>query len=282
VQVRGALDGDAGEHRPAAGLREGALHAEPHLAEQVVHVDRRVGRDHQLGPAQDVDLALLDPIDPQAVQAKDRAALGPGLVRVATLQVAGVDHPGVAVQDHAPVHVAERPVLVAVAHQLRDGAGRVVAVLGAGDRVGVQDAEVEEVAAAGRVGLGEVVLDAAGAVALAVHGEAEAGILAGLGGLDREGEDVLGQGDVAGEHGLGVVVAADHDDLGADLAEAGELADEEQAGVEVAPLAVEDVAGEDEEGGLLLETGVDETHEGAAGGEAEVVHRCALEATEAA
>jgi hypothetical protein len=73
-------------------------------------------------------------------------------------------------------------------------------------------------------------------------------------------------------HGLGVVVAADHDDLGADVAQAGELADEEEAGVEVTPLAVEDVAGEDEEGGLLLETGVDEADEGAAGGQAQVVH----------
>jgi hypothetical protein len=46
------------------------------------------------------------------------------------------------------VHVAERPVVVAVADQLGDGAGGVVAVLAAGDGVGVQDADVEEVAAA--------------------------------------------------------------------------------------------------------------------------------------
>jgi hypothetical protein len=80
VQVGGALDGDAGEHGAAAGVGEGALHALADLAEQVVHVARGVGGDDELGPAQHVDLAVLDPLDAQAVEAEDRAALGAGLV----------------------------------------------------------------------------------------------------------------------------------------------------------------------------------------------------------
>jgi hypothetical protein len=104
---------------------------------------------------------VLDVLEAQAVEAEEGAALGAGLAGVAALQVAGVDDPGVAVQDLGAVDVAEGPVVVAVADQLGDGAGGVVAVLAAGDGVGVEDAEVEEVAAAGGVGLGEVVLDAA-------------------------------------------------------------------------------------------------------------------------
>jgi hypothetical protein len=57
------------------------------------------------------------------------------------------------------------------------------------------------------------------------------------------------------------VVAGDRDDRDAGLAQPPDLADVEQRGVEVAPRAVEDVAGDQDECDPLLERQVDEVRQ---------------------
>jgi hypothetical protein len=86
-----------------------------------------------------------------------------------------------------------------------------------------------------------------------VHRHAERIEHDGFGALVGKQVHVIGPGEPAGHFAGGVVIAAHHQHARADVAQAVELADEEQAGVEVLPLAVEDVAGEQQEGGALVD-----------------------------
>src|SRR4051812_30965846 len=77
------------------------------------------------------------------------------------------------------------------------------------------------------------------------------------------------------------MVAVDDGDADAGLAEAAHLRGEEEAGAVVAPVAVVDVARDEEECGLLFEAEGDEVLEGAAGGAADLRDGRAVVAIEA-
>ena len=62
-----------------------------------------------------VQRARLDALDPAWAIVDQHGALVAGLARVPTLQIAGKHHPRLAAQHFARVHVAERPIVVALA-----------------------------------------------------------------------------------------------------------------------------------------------------------------------
>ena len=79
--------------------------------------------------------------------------------------------------------------------------------------------------------------------------------------------------DAEREHLRRVVVAADGDDLDALPQQAAELLDQELAGAPVLPVAVVEVAGEEDELDLPLEGEVDHVDDGVAGGAADALDR---------
>ena len=185
------------------------------------------------------------------MDADQGGAFGAFLVDVAALEHAGEHDPaGVFGEMGAQMDVAERPVLVAVGDELLDGAGGVVLVhaVPAG---GVEQADVELAGLRRRVVLGDVVLHGAVGEPLAVDDDVQAGHRDAVRGGGPEQLGALGPGQLAGEHGLRVMVAADGVHGNAGAGEAGELADEEVAGGVILPVTIEQIPGEQDEGDLF-------------------------------
>ena len=159
------------------------------------------------------------------------------------LEVAGIDYVGVLRQDGAFVNMAERPVVVAVVSKLLGCAGRVARVLPFRSSAGgVEHADVQRPRSSWRV------------VARDVLGQVPAGIAAAVDGYPyivqrprggsglREDVHVLRHRKLVGEPILRVVVAEDHEDVDAGLAEAPHALDEVEASLEVPQVAIEDVS----------------------------------------
>ena len=100
--------------------------------------------------------------------------------------------------------------------------------------------------------------------------------VAGLGPVDVQRDHVVGQPEVAGHPVLGVVVAADQEDLDAGVAEVGHPLDEPEAGVVVLPVAVVDVAGDQDEGDLLVDRQPDQVLQRPPGRPADLRRRAPL------
>lgn len=75
---------------------------------------------------------------------------------------------------------------------------------------------------------------------------------------------------------MGVVIAADQVDFDPLGVEAGHLFVKEKAGVVVAPVAIVDVSGNDDEGDSLVDGELDEIFERAAGGLADRLDGCSF------
>ena len=194
------------------------------------------------------------------------APFGPDFADVAPLQVAGEDDPGIAGQFLAIMDVAERPVVVAVRFQARQVAGRVAGVRGIPLGGGVQQADVEQARDRWRIGPGQVILFGLVGEALAVDGDPDRIEAAGVGlGMAEDG-DVFGQAQRAGNAVGGVMVAADGEDRDGRLGQPAHLGGEEQAGAEVRPVAVVNVARDQQEIDFFLDGEIDEAAEGAARG----------------
>ena len=126
---------------------------------------------------------------------------------------------------------------------------------------GMEQADVEAAAVDGRVVAGEVVLHLVGGEPLAVDRRRGFVVMAGLGPVDVHLLDVVGQAEVAGHLVPGVVIAADEVDPDAGVAEVGHPPGEPEARVVVLPVAVVDVAGDEDEGDLLRDRQADQVLE---------------------
>ena len=100
--------------------------------------------------------------------------------------------------------------------------------------------------------------------------DAQVGEEKSLAGAGREFSHVVGQLEAPGDDGFRVVIAAQQE-TGA--IETAHLLGEEQAGGEVLPISVVQVAGDHDEGRVLLQREVDHAGEGAAGAVADNVVR---------
>src|SRR5690606_20706231 len=173
-----------------------------------------------------------------------------------------------------------RPVVVAPRGEARHRARRVGIVPLTSVERRVQQADVEVPRNGRRIAEREVLRDLSPREALPVYGELLEAVR--LRAVDAELDDSLGQPELAGHLVRRVVVARDDEDARAGLAQPGELRGEEEAGRVVAPVAVVDVARQQEGADVFLEAGVDERLEGAAGRAPELVDGGTLVALEAA
>jgi hypothetical protein len=141
---------------------------------------------------------------------------------------------------------------------------------------GVQHADVEP--AGHRIGIahGQVLQRRRVLEAAPVQGHAQGVDAEGLGPAGVEDVDVGRKAQPARHLALGVVVAVEQIDRDAGLVQPAHLAHEEVAGVEVAPGAVVEVAGDDEEIDRQLDRLVHEVGEGVPRGVAQRLHRGVL------
>ena len=210
---------------------------------------------------------------PSSATSTSTQPFGPGLPGVAALDVAGEDDVRI-LGDHAVcVDVAEGPVVIALRLQVVDAARRVSGVVGVPGERGVQQAHVEDAGNALRIGGGQVLGDVAGHEPLAVHDQVQPlavlGVRRGLAELDDAGQLQL-PGDLAG----GVVVARDEVDLDPGREQRRHLRPEEQPRVVVGPVAVEDVAGQQDRVDPLLLRQRDHVRQCAPGGRPDRFDRC--------
>ena len=225
---------------------------------------------------------MLHALDDVALHGDHARALRSRLARVPALEVARIDDVRIARDHLAGVHVAERPVVVALrAHRL-DRRRRVRLVPLAPVDARVEEADVEEPGHAVRVLRGEVLGGDALGEALPVNGDPRIAKLMRLGLARRQLVDVRGEAERLDDGARGVVVAAHDHDGHVRLAQARHLGDEEEARRVVLPRPVEDVAREQEHVRALLDAERDQVLERATRGSPEALHRCALVAIEAA
>jgi hypothetical protein len=178
--------------------------------------------------------------------------LWPGLAGMPSLQITGVDHEWPLVQDVGPVHVAKRPVLVAVVDELLERAVRIFRVWAFPPLAGrMQHADVEQAVDRERVVPGDVVGEFGLREATPMDGDADIGEPHGFGPFGRENFDIGPEIQLANKGVLGVVVAEHHEYGDAGIGQAADARHEEQPGAHVAEIAVEDVAGEDDEATAL-------------------------------
>ncbi len=130
----------------------------------------------------------------------------------------------------------------------------------------MQKADVEQPGDRRRIGERDILGHFALRETLAVNGGADVLDDHGVRPVRAQDRDIVGEFEASGERIGGVVIAEDHDDAHAMLAEAPHLAREEKPGVIALPLAVEDVAGDDDEAAFLRDGERDEIVEGLARG----------------
>ncbi len=276
VGLRRALDDHARREKAAVALVPRTGKGGPDQLKDGVRAlgPRRVDLNHR--PTQDVDGDGLDTLDLAALVGDQRGPLGPGLPRVAALEITRKDDPRIGGEDLARVDVAERPVLVAMGPQRSKAAGSVRLVALATVDARVQHADIEQTSDGSRVGEGEVLGDSPRGVALAVEGNAGRLVGKRLRGLGREDVNVLGRPQVLRELALGIVVSGEEIHGDARLPELGHLRSEEEPSAVVLPVTVVEVACQNDKRNVALDGEVDEVLKRAPGRLADLVHRGAL------
>ncbi len=247
MQGGGAGQAQPDCEQPTVHLVCAGLDRPPHRGDHVVEIIRVGHVDHALGPACDVAVDRPQFGDAPVFHHHFIGALGPGLADRAALEIAGKHHVRMLSQHFGAVHMAERPVVVALGGELVERAGRIVRVPVAAAKRGMQQADVEQ--AAGRLGIAghQIIGDVAPRIAHAVQGHVQPVDCPGFGGLVREHLYVVRQRQAARHLVLGVVVAVDQIDRNRCRSQTVHLAHEEHARLVIAPVAVVQIARDDDE-----------------------------------
>ena len=89
-------------------------------------------------PARHIQRSRLDPLHALVLDLDQATALGSGLARVPPLEIAWKDDPGRLVDDLVPMHMPERPVVIAERAQTIARAGRIGVMIGTPVERGMQ------------------------------------------------------------------------------------------------------------------------------------------------
>ena len=203
------------------------------------------------------------------------------LMDMASLDIAGKNDLRLAVEHFVSVGVPQGPVIVVFGDQARDGAGGIRLMSLAARRTGVQQADIQHSAYCRRVGRRKVFQHGCRGKALAMDRHAPLFQEKGLRPLVVEHVDILRKRQCP-RHLVGrVVISGDGDHGDAGLAEADHLRHEIQARPMVFPVAVVEVAGNQDEGHRLVDGQLHEVFQGPAAGLADLVDRGAFVALQA-
>ncbi len=203
--------------------------------------------DLQHFPADHVQSTRLDVYDPPVVDRHERRALRSGFTGVTSLQVAGKDDPGRPRHDFALVHVAERPVVVATIDERLHAARRVRLVPRAPRQRRVEQPDVQRAGDRPRIARHQILAHVCGRIALSMDAQPELFEGERLRPADAQLLHVLRERETLADSTGRVVVATDPHHRRPRLPEPRQLRHEEQPGRVVLPVAVEQVASEQQE-----------------------------------
>ena len=174
-QLQRAVSDDRHSHGSEAPLVArgggGVAYLGLYRRQRIALVVERSGIYRDMVPAHIVEGLVADPADPPILEIHKHRAFGASLARVATLQISGVnDRHAAFLADHLMVvHVAERPVVVAVVGERDPVGGRVGRVFACITvQRSVQQTDIELARFWRRLGRGQVFRDVPARVALAV------------------------------------------------------------------------------------------------------------------
>ena len=262
----GTREHDAHGHEAVTGFGGfGSDFASEHF-ERLLFGDntRQIHLDHR--PANDVQSAELVTLDFQRRAHGDQAAAtGAGFAHMPALQVARETNPRRFAEHLRHVDVPERPVVVAFLDQVFHRARRIRVVSRAAVQTSVEQPNIEAASDAGRVARHQVFGDLAVGEALAVNNCGMPWNVEGSRGTAREQVDVLGQCQLFGDDRSGVVIARDEHHLDARRAQTGHLTGEEQARAVVTPIAIVEIASDDDEIHVFFEGKAHQVFKGSAG-----------------
>ncbi len=213
----GAGQRDPDDQRPSVGALVLGVQFETEPGGYLGHRLRAAEIHLDRGPAQHVEVAMLDTDDLAVLHLDQRGPLAASFPSVTALEVAGEDDPGVAwrMQVAALMDVAQCPVVVAFGEQGFDAAGGVGIVLAGGVLSrGMQDADVQVVGHAVGIGGRQVLGHRAVGEGSAVQGDAVFVEAHRLRGARGEFVDIGRQCQILGDQRLRIVVAADQDSRG--------------------------------------------------------------------
>ena len=279
---RGPAHLDARGQRLCAILLCQRGQAAVHLLYHVVTGGRLACVDCAVFPAKDVEAIGLDLDAMMRIDADEQTALGAGFADVPPLRVAGEGDGRVVAQPLLLVDVAQGPVVVMLCAQVFHRAWGIglVALAARGRRV--QQADVKHPRHGGRIAGARFSGHGRLREALPVDRHVPLGQADRFGLLGGKETNVVGQRQSPGHLVGRVVVAGDEEDGDAGLAQPDHLRDEEQARAEFPPIAVVQVAGDEDELDGLGEGQLDQVLQGPARGLACRLDRGALIAFQAA
>ncbi len=159
-------------------------------------------------PTQHVDAAMLDRDHLPILDAHQRAAFGPRLLRMSALNISRKHDPR-PLGEHAPrVNVTERPVVVTGQRQFGDGARRIRIVLARSFGGGVQDTDIDQPRNRAGVLLRQILRHRAVGEGMPVQGDAQLRARECLAGSVREFPHIRRQRQIAGDDRSRVMIAA--------------------------------------------------------------------------
>ena len=275
--------------RPVVGRIQGLLQGRADPAQQCVDhgliiiagACRYADIDLAPRPAQHIEVAMLDFGDGTIGHGHQGTALGTGLADMPALDIAREYDPRLVADDFTGMHMAQRPILIALAAQAVDRARGIGHVARLAVQAGMQQADGEPLRVSLRIAGGEVVADRAGRKALADDGDADLVEHLLFGVISRELMDIVRQAQVAGDAAGGVVIAGDQEYRDTGTLQAVHALYKVQPGVVILPIAVIEVAGEQHEVHGFVDGQVDEIIKRAPGRAADLGDRRAFVALQA-
>ena len=227
-------------------------------------------------PAHHIDDQAIDRHDSGVVGRDQHRAARPGFTDVPPLQVARKNDPWIRLQHGVFVHMAQCPVVVAFGVQFGQRARRVPGMRRVAFEGGVQHADVEPARHRIRVADRQV-LDCRGVLetaAVQCHAQRLDAVRDGFAGIEHM--HVEREHQPPGHLAFSIVVAVEQVDRNAGVIQPPHLAHEEVSGVEVLPVAVVQVARDDEEVDFQVDSLGDQVGKGIARGSAQGIDRCVL------
>ena len=174
---------------------------------------------------------------------REHTPFGPGLANMPALHVAGEHDRRLAGKNLASVNMTQGPVVIASKSKFLERAGGIPLVAVHAAHAGVEQADVDVADLGRRIGGGQVLRDGGLGEALPVDGHAQVLELHSLGTFVGQDADIFRQSQRSCHLVGGVVVAGDDEDGDLLVPQPAELPrDQKKPGVVIAPIAVVEVA----------------------------------------
>ncbi len=208
-----------------------------------------------------------------AIDLNQHTTFGAWLADVPALDVSGEYDVGFTIEHLVGMDMPKCPVVVLFGNQSSDRAWGVIVVSLAAGCTSMEQPNIQHAANSRRIGGGKVIQYGLRGKALAMNRDTQVLQFNSLRLPMVQHDDVFGERQRTSHAVHRVVVAGNHENRDTGLAEAQHLRHNIKAGAVVLPIAVVEVAGNQHEGGRLVQSKLHQIRQGSAAGLADFVHR---------